>query len=269
VFSHAIYGRYSDNLTQEATTIEVQGGTIESGYTADMVADLDATQPCRLSTTSGYFAFGFDDPVGVKIMALIHSNFVEGAVIHVQANDTNDFSNPAFEATIPMPEWLAGRFPPNPWLRLDEASGWDTYAWWRVGGANTVNISVGEIVLSGAVREHQIQWSDKPAWDRPQVEHKTAYKRLRTPLGTTIRALNGVIPADDLDRQAIVDWVLDADGRPVLFIPESAAAPPEAWLARHTTTKQEVQEEFDEAHFLPLAIEEDGRGLEPTPSPLG
>ena len=60
--------------------------------------------------------------------------------------------------------------------------------------------------------------------------------------------------------------VQDADGRPVLFIPESEV--PEAWLAIHTTTRQETNEEFDDANFLPLAMEEQGRGLEPTPSPL-
>ena len=267
MFSHVIYAFYSDNVSIESD-VSVDDATIESGYTASGVADNDATEPTRLVDSSGFFKFAFDDAVGIKIAALIHSNYVEGMTIHIQGNHTDSWGAPAFDTTMQMPQWRAGRFPPNPWKRLDTISGWDAFEFWRVGttAPNDVAVTVGEIILAQDFKTANVQWNDKPAVDRPQIEHKTAYKRLRTPLGTAVRSLTGVIPADDDGADDIDDWVQDADGRPVLFIPESEV--PEAWLAIHTTTRQETNEEFDDANFLPLAMEEQGRGLEPTPSPL-
>jgi hypothetical protein len=269
MFSHCIYNRWSDNLAPSAT-ITIETGTAAAGYDPSWIADFNASRPSKLNETSGAWLFDFGSAVQVEIAAIFHSNIEEGHAIHIQANATDSWGSPSLDVSITMPAWKAGGYPPNPWVDLRAVTGAGAYRFWRVmiPVANAVALSIGDVWLGSTVRTFNLQYEDKPTIGRPVIEHTTDYRKLRFQLGFTSRKWTGTIPADNATRDAVIDWILDADGRPVLFIPEHSADPAEAWLALHTTTLQDVNETFDEANFLPLAMEEDGRGLKPTPSPV-
>jgi hypothetical protein len=270
-FSHVIYNQYSDNIAPDAA-ITVQTGTAADGYDPSWIADRNSSRPSKLEETSGAWVFDFGSAMTVELFALLHANFVEGLVFHLQANATNVWTSPTMNVAITMPAWRAGRFPGQPWKDLRGEAGYAAFQYWRLvvssGTPNSVALSVGDVWMGSAFRTLNLQTGDTPTHSRPQIEHSTSYRKLRYRLASTVRSWKGTIPASDAVRDEIVDWILDADGRPVLFIPEHNDPVPEAWTAIHQTTAQDVTQTFTEANFLPLAVEEDGRGLEPTPSPL-
>lgn len=263
------YNRYSDNLAFTATTVTVSPGTIESGYSAEWVRDNSAAKPLRLSTKQGAVVFSWSSPVSVAIIALLHCNYAEGTTVYVQGNATNSWGSPSFSTTITVPAWKKGRFPPQPWKDLRALSGWGSYAYWRVATTadNAVNLTLGEIWLGSTVRTLGAALEEKPSFERTQVERTTAYRRLRIPLGTTRRSLEGTVPkTSNTVRDDIRDWILDSDGRATLVVPKSSDAT-DAWHALLPTFQE--FEQFDRGITdWKFALEEDGRGLEPTPSPL-
>jgi hypothetical protein len=265
--SHCVYNRYSDNVAP-AATITVPVGTVATGYQASWVADYDASRPLKLNETTGEILFDHGSAVEIAIVAFFHCNFVEGLHVHVKRGATTAAAS--IDVDITIPAWHKGRFPPQPWRDLRAVTGHGAYRYTRitVPSANSVKLSFGDIWLGTAFRTFNLQDADKPTTSRPQIEHSTDFRKQRFSLGYTTRSWTGTSPASNLKRDELVDWILDADGRPVLFIPEHSVTPAEAWLALHGTTAQQVNQTFDEANFLPIQIDEDGRGLEPTPSPL-
>lgn len=265
------YGRYSDNLALTASAVSVDGGTVETGYSVEWIRDVNAARPVRLSTKQGMFKFQYASRVAVPLVAILHANYAAASTIYIEGNDTDSWATPSFQTTITWPAWRADRFPPQPWKDLRALAGYGTYYYWRAGtkSDNSVNVSVGEIWLQGTFRQldPNIVWGGNVGYDRPQVERATAYRRLRIPLATTRRRLDGdVKPTTDAGAQDIIDWFLDANGRPVLLIPDGTL--PEAWMALHTVTLQQLQQAFLNNNVMHLGFEEDGRGLEPTPTPL-
>jgi hypothetical protein len=268
---NAIYGRYSENLALTAAAVSVDGGTIETGYDIEWIRNVNSARPVRLSTKQGMFKYHWGSPVAIPLVAIFHANYQQGLTIHIQANNSDVWTSPSFDQTIAMPPWRADRMPPQPWLNLVGLPNYGSYSYWRVGTLvdNAVNVSVGEIWLASAVRtlSPNYVWGDVIGYDQPQIEHATAYRRLRTPLGTTRRTIAADLnPATAAGAQDVVDWFLDANGRPTLLIPDGTAA--EAWLALNTVTVQQVTQQFLDYNTIHLSFEEDGRGLEPTPSPL-
>jgi len=269
--AHIIYNRYSDNLALTADAVSVDGGTVETGYDIDWILDVNAARPVRLSTLQGMFKFHWASAVRLAIVAIFHANYQEALTIHIEGNDTDSWSSRSFSTTVTMRAWRVDRFPPQPWVDLTGLSA-GSYHYWRVGTQddNAVNVAVGEIWLGATIRRLNPDFMQgrSPAQDVPQIEHQTAYRRMRKALGTTIRSVSGTIPpTSDANAQDVLDWIADANGRPFLFIPDGLAG--EAWLGIHTITKQQMQDLLDhDATSFPLAVEEDGRGLEPTPSPL-
>jgi hypothetical protein len=268
---NVIYNRYSDNLALTADAISVDGGTIETGYLIEQIRDVNAARAVRLSTKRGMFKYHWASAVAVQLPAILHANYQASLVIHVQANDTDVWTSPSFDQTIVMPAWRADRMPPQPWLDTTGLPGYGSYHYWRVGTLvdNAVNVSVGEIWLGGTIRRlsPNIVWGDVRGYDQPQIEHSTAYRRLRTQLGTTRRTVAGDLsPTTAAGAQDVIDWFLDANGRPTLLIPDGTVN--EAMLALNTVTVQQLTEQFLDQHTMHLSFEEDGRGLEPTPSPL-
>lgn len=265
------YGRYSDNLALTAATLAIDGGTLETGYSLDWIRDVNAARPVRLSTKQGMVKYQWAAPVSIPIVAIVHANYQAGMTIYIEANATDVWSGPSFQTTMTMPAWRADRFPGQPWKDLRALSGYGSYAYWRVGTKtdNAVNVSIGEIWLGSTFRQlvPNIVWGDAVGYDRTQVERQTAYRRLRIPLGTTRRSLAGDLkPTTDAGAQDVLDWFLDANGRPTLFIPDGTIG--EAWLAVNTVSLQQLQQDFLNLNIMHLSFEEDGRGLEPTPSPL-
>lgn len=268
--THVIYNRFSDNLAITAT-LSVNVGSAADGYPIANVADVNAARPFKFNETTGAVVFDMLIAKQVKIVAIFHANFQNALPIKIQGNATNSWATPSLDVTINMPAWHADRYPGQPWVDISAVTGAGAYRYWRVAmlTANAVPLAIGDIWLGSTLRTLNLQWADTPVVGRPQIEHQTDYKKMRFPLGYTARTWTGVIPlVSDTTRDEIVNWVLDADGRPVLFIPEHSAAIPEAWLALHTTTLQALTKIASNATTLPLDMEEDGRGLEPTPSPL-
>jgi hypothetical protein len=269
---NAKYNRYSDNLAPLAAAVSVDGGTIEAGYDIERIRDGSAARPLRLSTKQGMVKYHFASAVEVAIVAIAHANYVAGLTIHVEGNDTDVWTSPSFAQTLAAPVWRADRFPGEPWLDTRALSGFGSYHYWRVGTKddNTVNVSIGEIWLGSTVRElsPNYVWGGAVGFDQPQIEHATAYRRLRTPLGTTRRAISADLnPATNAGAQDVIDWFLDANGRSTLLIPDGTIADG-AWLALNTVSVQQITQQFLDYNRIHLSFEEDGRGLEPTPSPL-
>lgn len=268
---HIIYNRYSDNLARTAT-ITLDGCTAESGYDIANVADHNAAWPLRLVETSGAIIFDLGTSLEVRLPALFHCNFEEGLAVSLKAKDTNSsWGSPSFQYDFDIPAWRADGFPGQPWDDLSGLTNWGAYRYWRLEMAtNSVALTLGDVWLGATVRRLDPDYRPgrRRKFDRPQVEHKTAYTRLRSSLGTTFRSVTGQIPpTNDALAQDVLDWMLDADGRPFLFVPD--ATENEAWLAIHAITAQEFEDQLDhDAQSIELPIEEAGRGLAPTPSPV-
>lgn len=271
---HVIYNRYSDNLAPSAS-ISLDGLTLEPGYDAEWICDGNIARPVRFQEATGRVLFVFDDPVAVYLPAIGHANFAAGLDVRLKAiggGSPLDWTNPDFEYQFTIPEWRVGRYPYQPWADLTQEPNWGSYDRWALDivGTNPVALTIGEIWLGDTIRRLNPDFREgrRPAIDQPRIEHRTTYKRLRSQIGSIVRSVTGTIPPTDDDVvQDILDWMIDADGRPFLFIPDGAA--PESWWALHVTTRQELEDWLDhDLTSLELVIEEDGRGLEPTPSPL-
>ncbi len=265
------YNRYSDNLALSAT-ITLDGCTAEAGYTTSRLNIVNAARPLRLVETSGAIVFAFAAPVEVRMPALIHCNFKETLDVRLQGNTANSgWATPDFEYQFPaMPAWRADRFPAQPWADLIDEADWDAFQYWRLLiDTNSVALSLGHIWLGATVRDvaQKVEPGLNLGYVQPRVEHHTAYRDLRTPLGTTRRPFDAVLgPATDAEAQDIFDWALDAAGRPTLFVADDTK--PESMLALHVATAQAMKRRFVDGGVLQLNLIEDGRGLEPTPSPL-
>lgn len=271
---HIVYARTSENLAGQAT-ISLDGLTLEDTYEAAWIADGNIARPVRFQETQGRIVFAFEDPVAIRLTAIGHHNFAEGLDVRLQAlsgGSPLDWSSPDFEYSFTIPAWRVGRYPGQPWDDLQDLPGWGAYSHWAlyIAEANSVALTIGEIWLGEELRRLNPDFREgrKPALDRPRIEHPTTYKRLRSGLGTMVRSVTGTVPStDDQLVQDILDWLADADGRAFLFVPDGTAN--EAWWAIHVTSRQEIEDWLDhDASMLELQIEEDGRGLEPTPSPL-
>ncbi len=268
--AHVIYNRYSENAARLAT-ITLSGCTAETGYSVDNLVDGVVARPLRLVETSGRIVFDFGSDIFIALIALFHCNFQEGLTVLIEANATNSWAGPSFSQAITIPAWTVYRYPGNPWLMLDELPGWGAYRYWSISiGSNACALTLGEVWMSESVRRLNPDFAPgrRPAFDQPLIEHTTAYRKLRTQIGKVVRSVTGQIPPTDDDVvQDVLDWITDANGRMFLFIPDGLAN--EAWPAIHTTTRQEIEDLLDhDASTFPLTIEEDGRGIEPTPSPL-
>ena len=271
---HTIYNRYSDNVAPTAS-ISLDGCTAETGYLPEWIADWNIARPLRLQETSGRVVFQFGTPVSVAIAAIGHANFEAGLDVRLKAlsgGSPFNWASPDFEYLFTIPAWRVGRYPYQPWADLTAEPNWGAYGTWAldVVGTNPVALTIGDLWLSETIRRLNPDFREgrRPALDQPRIEHQTTYRRLRSQLGKLIRSVSGQIPpTDDSVVQEVLDWMVDADGRPFLFIPDGAAA--EAWWAIHVTTRQELEDLLDhDLTTFELVIEEDGRGLEPTPSPL-
>lgn len=267
---NAIYNRYSDNLAPSAT-ITVQTGTAATGYTATQIADGNIAKPSKLNETSGAWLFDFGSAKQIMIAAIGHHNFAAGLNVRIQANATNAWGAPSLDVPFTIPAWRVDRFPAQPWLDLSAVAGAGAYRYWRfvVVGVNPVAIAVGALWLGNIIRRlsPNYVWGDVVGYDQPQVEKKTAYRRLRNSLGTTVRSITADLnPATNAGAQDVVDWFLDANGRAILLILDGTLN--EVWFALNTVTVQQVKQTFIDFNTIHLAFEEDGRGLEPTPSPL-
>jgi len=265
-----IHSRYSDNLAATAA-ISIETGTAATGYPASQVADYNAARPSKLNEASGAWLFDMTTAKSIAIAAIAHHNFQAALDVRLQANATNAWGGPSFEAAFTIPAWRADRFPGQPWLDLAGLAGWGPYRYWRlvVVGTNPVPLAVGDVWLGSTLRrfDRNVQKDHQLGFDQPRIEHQTAYKRLRTPLGTTVYSFVGDLdPATPQTAQDVFDWMLDAAGRPSLFIPDGTKN--EASLYLHTQSAQSMKRHYIASNAVHLDLIEDGRGLEPTPSPL-
>lgn len=272
--SKCIYNRFGDGLLDGSlATPLLVSCTLATGYTLDWVRDRDAAQGILLVETSGIVQFTLASPAAPALFGLFNSNIAAGVTITLMAKSSNpagNWSSPDFSHAFVQAAWRADRFSNNYWKDLTTLNS-TAYTYWAVKfDTNTVPVFVGDIYLGSTVRSFGIQWNDKPRWARPQVQHQTAFKKLRSPVGTSFREKIGNVPAPATSslKTDLRDWVLEVDGRPFFFVSDDAASPADAWLAIHTDATMEFQG-WEAGHgLIPLGVEEDGPGREPTPSPL-
>lgn len=277
VSANAIYQRSSDNVAPNAT-ITVQSGTPDTAYPPANLVDLNPAKPAKIDDTAGAWLFDFGAAQRIDLVALIHHDFAgEGEVVtnnvKIQANTSDSWGSPAFEAVFSIPAWQgtgSRLWPINPWLNLTTESGYSTTGWryWRLVIAdNSQNLELGEIWMSQTIRQldPDIRWGATRTTRKLDVEHRTAYGVTAGIVGrgTTIWQQDGeILLTDDLREDLIAQWY-DVDGRvlPWLLIPDGDVNA--AYLVRWATSEQQIARLYNDAHNMQVSVVEVGRGLRP------
>lgn len=286
---NTIYTHYTDEVARLATiTIEADTTPSRSGGAAYGPASLvddnpakvakineDSTGAPSVGLVSGAWVFAYAAKQPIKFAALIHTTAASSSgTVKLQGSNTSSFASPAFSATFVIPPWLGtgtGRWPQNPYLRVDEQPGYDAagFFYWRLLFENQPeNIQVGEVRF----HSHYYQFDPDLRWglsvhaDKPQIENRTAFGvSTLYARGTTLWAEEAEIMLTDSMRAALEAHWYDVEGRtrPWVIVPSGPVRDDRCYLVRYAMTDERVQWDLMELTRQSLQFQEVGRGLRP------
>jgi len=290
---NTIYTHYSDEVARLATiTIESDTTPSRAGGDAYGPAALVDDNPAKVAKinetssgapavglVSGAWVFAYAAKQPIRLAALIHTTAADpiyhpSASVRLQGNNTADFSAPAFSANFDLLPWLgtsSGRWPQNPYLRLDDEPGFDPagFFFWRLVFANQPeNIQVGEVRFHPVYYEFDpdLRWGLRASAEKPQIENRTAFGvSTLYARGTTIWEQEAEILLTDDMRAALEDHWYDVEGRtwPWLIVPSGPVRGDRCYLVRYALTEESVRWDNWEITSQRLQFQEVGRGLRP------
>jgi hypothetical protein len=290
---NTIYTHYTDEVARLATiTIEADTTPSRSGGAAYGPASLVDDNPAKVAKineddtgapatgpVSGAWIFAYEDPQPIAFAALIHTTAADPAVyptasVRLEGNTTADFSAPAFSAAFVIPPWLGrgrGRWPQNPYMRVDTEAGYDPagFLFWRLVFENQPeNIQVGEVRFHPSYYQcdPDLRWGLSVRSDKPQIENRTAFGvSTLYARGTTIWEEEADIMLTDTMRAALEDHWYDVEGRtrPWVIVPSGPVRDDRCYLVRYALTDERVQWDLMELTRQRLQFQEVGRGLRP------
>jgi len=220
-----LYGRPDDNIAPDATWT---ASAEDPDYLATYLADLDVSNPAKLTTTSGGWVGDFGAPVIVEAIGLLNHNLDAGLDVVVQANITNDWGDPPLELAFTIPADDAGGFSINPWLDLRQPEGSEyEYQYWRiwVDEANSSPVAIGEVVMLATAREF---WIDPaPGLQRsveiPDIIHESGFGgQTGYTIGAQWYVWDGAIPGTEIDDHWSLALQARGRTRPFFFVPDQA-----------------------------------------------
>jgi len=286
---NTIYTHYSDEVARLATiTIEADTTPSLAGGDAYVPASLvddnpakvakineDSTGAPAVGLVSGAWVFAYVAKQPIKLAALIHTTASSSSgTVKLQGNNTADFTSPAFSATFVIPPWLgtgSGRWPQNPYLRVDEQAGYDAagFFYWRLVFTNQPeNIQVGEVRFHAHYYQFDpdLRWGLSVSAEKPQIENRTAFGvSTLYARGTTIWEQQADIQLTDDMRFALEAHWYDVDGRtrPWVLVPSGPVRSDRCYLVRYAMTEESVRWDNWDITSQRLQFQEVGRGLRP------
>jgi len=271
---NTIYTHYSDEVARLATiTIEADTTPSLSGGAAYAPASLvddnpakvakineDSTGAPAVGLVSGAWLFDFGAAQRIDFAALIHT--------------TASFASPAFSADFVIPPWLgagSGRWPQNPYMRLDDETGYSAtgFRYWRLLFEDQPeNIQVGEVRFHPTYYQFDpdLRWGLSVSAEKPQIENRTAFGvSTLYARGTTIWEQQADILLTDEMRAALEAHWYDVEGRtrPWVIVPSGPVRDDRCYLVRYAMTEESVRWDNWEITSQRLQFQEVGRGLRP------
>lgn len=283
---NTIYQHYADEVARLATiTIHDDASPSLSGgedYAPSSLVDDNPAKLAKIDATSGAWVFAYDEKQPIQIAALIHHTFdateanpgSPAPSVRLQGNDTDDWSDPAFDAAFVIPAWFSTgtrRWPNNPWMDLTDEAGYDAagFLFWRLVIANnSQNIQLGQVWFGQQKRifDPDLRWGLTTGADKPQIESRTSFGVSTIyPRGTTIWNKDASLMASDALAIALEQHWYDVEGRarPWLLIPSGPGEDDRCYLVRYAMTDRQAQWNFEHQHDMRLSFQEVGRGLRP------
>jgi hypothetical protein len=277
----AYIGRFDWELAR--TAVAVTASAEVSAYGATQLITAGA-RPAKLSTTTGNWVLEFDGAIA-PAFAMLAYHYLDAGLsnVKIQANTTDSWGSPAFEATFTIPaKRLDGpsyqRWTKNPMIELE---GLDPggYEFWRLnfGTANSQNIIVGQLLLYSQLLEFDLLHVDGSPFDRgdetTEISKKTEldvesgiYK-----LGGPRRLFSAYAVGTDLNAgTAPVQQASDfqnhheaSEGRayPFAFLPFGSASFSDVWYVRPEANNLPRADRQGGYQVFPFAVREISRGL--------
>lgn len=268
------------DLAQQA--IAISASTEATHYGAANIILEHAAKPWKATDTTGWVVLQLPAPIAPAYVSLIYQYLDAGlSNVRIQANSSDSWGSPAFEATFTIPsKRLDGpsyqRWTKNPTLPL---TGLDPggYEWWRlnIGTANSQNIAIGRLALwSQLLRVTLFHVDGSPFEHSDETTHIINETDLDVEAGVYVlggprRRLTAYLVGTDLDAgTAPVQEASDfqdlheaAGGRvhPYLILPFENFA--DSWLVKPEALNMPRSHRQDGAQVFPIAVREVSRGL--------
>ncbi len=276
----AYYARYTDDYAINA--IGVTASAEVSAYGAVQLIGENAARPAKLSTTTGNFVVQLSEPRAPTYAMLAYHYLDAGlAGVKIQANSSNSWGSPAYEAEFTIPaKRLDGpsyqRWTNNALVALEDLDE-GGYAWWRLvfENANSQNIVIGRLLLIAQLRSVDLLHVDGAPFEEgdetfeinPQTDLQVDTNV--TPLGGPRRSFSGFFVGSDLSAgTAPVQSASDfralhetSEGRthPFVWIQGPAIADP--WLVKFESAQRQRSIRQGGYQVWPFAVREVARGL--------
>jgi hypothetical protein len=260
-----LYALPSDDVAAEAST--VIGSAEDSEYPAEnLVAPTNTghlnlpSRPAKLTTTSGYWDFEFDDPITLVGVVLVYPNFDSGLDVTIEAGTGSPLT---FSEQIPVPNDWENDWMPSPYVIFDEPQ---TFASWRISinEANTYPVQIGRVLLLTAIRdlENDVRWGVVEDEEQGQIEHATeAGVELLYELFGPRRSFQGELALKNDKSSELITLYRSARNRilPWLLIPDAGIN--DAWFVRFQEPRWSRTREMIEHNIFPFRVTELSRGL--------
>lgn len=275
----AYYARFDDDYAKDA--IGVTASAEVSAYGAVQLISENPARPAKLSTTTGNFVLQFDGAIA-PAYAMLAYHYLDAGLsgVKIQANDSNSWGAPAFQAQFTIPaKRLDGpsyqRWTTNAIVAL-EGLDYEGYEWWRLvfENANSQAIVIGRLLLLTDLRQVDLLHVDGSPFDEDdetfEITHQTDLQvETITPMGGPRRSFSGFVVGTDLSAgtapvQSAADFRAlheTSEGRTHPFVWVAGPTIADPWLVRFESAQGQRSHRQGGYQVWPFAVREVSRGL--------
>ncbi len=260
----------SDSITGSATP-SLPTGTQDAEYPVANLSDNDPSKPWKVTGTTFRLVWDWSTAQTVKFVALIHHNLQAGLTgVKFEMNASDSWGSPSFSQTLVVPAYHEDDFPANIHADISATSPSYRFGSLAVTSANIVACSIGEVVISTALRSLTgcLMPDASDDEEHPIVEHRTdvgvstIYSH-----GTRWRWVRGEKTQAGSDAAKIRSLNRASQGRSLPFIILPHLQNDEAFFVRWE--KNQLPRTYIDNSYISkfrLEFEEVSRGLIPTPT---